>query len=48
MQGMIIDFPQNILGCYYNIIDSFCGNYTSLHYSTYPMCCIEATVHSIR
>ena len=25
-----------------------CGNYTSLHYSTYSTFCIEATVHYIR
>ena len=32
MQCLVIDFARD---CDYHIINLFCGNYTSLHYSTY-------------
>ena len=45
---LIIDITQNICDddCY--IICLLCGNYASLHCSMLSICCIKATVPSIR
>ena len=41
-------FPAKYFGYDYYIIHSLCRNYTSLHCSTPPTCCIKATGNSIR